>query len=54
MPAPDPHHRDIDQLVFELHAATLQANLERQLLGRADANDRSRRAVARLLDRAGC
>jgi AcrR family transcriptional regulator len=44
---------DVDQLVFELHATTLQANLERQLLGRADAYDRARRAVARLLDHAG-
>jgi hypothetical protein len=49
MPPRDPHHRDVDQIVFELHAATLQANLERQLLGRADAYDRARRVIARLL-----
>jgi hypothetical protein len=48
MPPRDPHHRDVDQIVFELHAATLQANLERQLLGRADAYDRARRVIARL------
>jgi hypothetical protein len=40
---------DVEQLVFELHAATLQANLERQLLGRPDAYDRAGRVIARLL-----
>jgi AcrR family transcriptional regulator len=44
-----PADTDVEQLVFELHAVTLQANLEHQLLGRPDAYERARRAIARLL-----
>lgn len=40
---------DVDQLTFELHAMVLMANHNRQLLERADALDRARAAVDRLL-----
>jgi AcrR family transcriptional regulator len=43
---------DIDQLVFELHAMVLQANHDLQLLERADALDRARIAIDRLLSTA--
>lgn len=44
-----PPDTDVDQLVFELHATTLEANFERQLLGRADAYRRAHAIVDRLL-----
>ncbi|MEV4113253.1 TetR/AcrR family transcriptional regulator [Nonomuraea sp. NPDC049695] len=43
---------DAEQLIFEIHAAVLQANYARRLLGRADAYDRARRAIHDRLDRA--
>jgi AcrR family transcriptional regulator len=45
-----PADTDVEQLVFELHAMVLQANHDRQLLGRKDALTRARKAVNRLLD----
>ncbi|MFI9503761.1 TetR/AcrR family transcriptional regulator [Nocardia sp. NPDC052566] len=45
-----PPDTDVEQLVFELHAMVLQANHDRQLLGRTDALTRARNAVNRLLD----
>ncbi len=44
-----PSDTDVEQLVFELHAMVLQANHDRQLLGRKDALTRARNAVDRLL-----
>ncbi len=44
-----PSGTDVEQLVFELHAMVLQANHDRQLLGREDALTRARNAVNRLL-----
>jgi AcrR family transcriptional regulator len=44
-----PPESDPQQVVFELHAVLLKANHDRQLLGRADALDRARAAVARIL-----
>jgi AcrR family transcriptional regulator len=44
-----PPDTDVEQLVFELHAMVLQANHDRQLLGREDALTRARKAVDRLL-----
>lgn len=44
-----PPDTDAGQLVFELHAMVLQANHDRQLLGRGDAPARARNAVSRLL-----
>lgn len=41
---------DVDQLVFELHAATLEANFARQLLREANAFDRARQAIHERLD----
>lgn len=38
------------QLAFELHAVAQEANWARQLLGREDAFERARAAVARLLE----
>ncbi|MEW9555524.1 TetR/AcrR family transcriptional regulator [Nonomuraea sp. NPDC050783] len=43
---------DADQLIFEIHAAVLQANYARRLLNRPDAYDRARRAIHDRLDRA--
>jgi hypothetical protein len=45
-----PSDTDVEQLVFELHAMVLQANHDRQLLGREDALTRARNAVNRLLE----
>jgi AcrR family transcriptional regulator len=45
-----PPDTDVEQLVFELHAMLLQANHDRQLLGRKDALTRARNAVNRRLD----
>ena len=45
-----PSDTDVEQLVFELHAMVLQANHDRQLLGRKDALTRARNAVNRLLE----
>ncbi|MGK5531690.1 TetR/AcrR family transcriptional regulator [Streptomyces sp. URMC 129] len=47
-----PPGTDPEQLVFELHGSVLAANHARQLLHRADAFDRARRAVRDRLDRA--
>ncbi|MFQ6395644.1 TetR/AcrR family transcriptional regulator [Nocardia sp. KC 131] len=44
-----PSDTDVEQLVFELHAMVLQANHDRQLLGRKDALTRARNAVDHLL-----
>ena len=44
-----PSDADAEQLVFELHAMVLQANHDRQLLGRKDALTRARHAVNRML-----
>lgn len=44
-----PSDTDVEQLTFELHAMVLQANHDRQLLGRKDALTRARNAVDRLL-----
>ncbi|GAA3989342.1 TetR/AcrR family transcriptional regulator [Allokutzneria multivorans] len=44
-----PEDTDAEQLVFELHAMVLQANHDRQLLGRDDALIRAHNAVNRLL-----
>ena len=41
-----------EQLAFELHAMAQEANWARQLLDRADAFDRARRAIDRLLQAA--
>lgn len=45
-----PSDTDVEQLAFELHAMVLQANHDRQLLGRKDALTRARNAVNRLLE----
>jgi len=44
-----PPGTDVAQLAFELHAMVLQANHDRQLLGRHDALTRARHGVDRLL-----
>jgi AcrR family transcriptional regulator len=44
-----PPDTDAEQLTFELHAMVLQANHDRQLLGRDDALERARIAIERRL-----
>lgn len=41
---------DLEQLIFEVHGAVLQANYARRLLGQADAYDRARHAIDARLD----
>jgi len=47
--APD---TDAEQLIFELHAAVLQANYAHRLLHQPDARDRARHAIHERIDRA--